>query len=122
MDGKKNVNPEIFKMFLRYLYYGESAFNAVGNGVNLRIQDALFLCECVEFYALGTDHLKEIAEQRMRRSLDQHSVLYDLQIAHTIQAAKIKRVCLEFIVDHFDMLVSASGLDQLDKELLIEII
>ena len=58
----------------------------------------------------------------MRRSLDQHTVLYDLQLAHTIQAVKIKRVCLEFLMDHFDLLASSSGIDQLDKELLVEII
>ena len=111
LDGNKTVSLEIFKIFVKYLYYGETAFNAVGNGINLRVQDALFLCECVEFYAMGRDPLKTIAEQRMRRSLDRHTVLYDLQLANTIQATKIKRVCIEYILDHFDLLVDASGLE-----------
>ena len=71
---------------------------------------------------MGDDPLKGIAEQRMRRSLDRHTVLYDLQLAYTIQAKKIQRVCIEYILDHFDQLAEAKGLDQLDKELLIEII
>ena len=58
----------------------------------------------------------------MRRSLDRHTVLYDLQLAHTIGAEKIKRVCMEYLLDNFDMLVSSSGLDQIDKDLLVEII
>ena len=71
---------------------------------------------------MGDDPLKAIAEQRMRRSLDRHTVLYDLQLAYTIQAKKIQRVCIEYILDHFDLLAEANSLDQLDKELLIEII
>ena len=53
---------EVFKMFLSYLYYGEMAFSAVGNGINFAVQDALFLFECADFYAMGTNNLKEIAE------------------------------------------------------------
>ena len=37
LDGNKTVNLEIFKIFLKYLYYGETAFSAVGNGINLRV-------------------------------------------------------------------------------------
>ena len=53
------------------MYYGESAFDSVGNGVNLGVKDVLYLCECAEFYALDdADAFKTTVERKMRKSLD----------------------------------------------------
>ena len=58
-------------MFLKYLYYGESAFDSIGNGVDLSVQDVLYLCECAEFYALDdAEVFKSLTERKMRKSLD----------------------------------------------------
>lgn len=69
--SQTQVNPSVFQIFLKYLYYGESAFDQIGNGVNLSVHDVLYLCECAEYYALDdSEVLKTLAERKMRRSLD----------------------------------------------------
>ena len=51
--------------------------------MNLSVQDVLYICECAEFYALDdAEALKTLAEKKMRKSLDRHTILYDLQLAH----------------------------------------
>lgn len=77
--SQTQVSPNIFQIFLKYLYYGETAFDQIGNGVNLSVQDVLYLCECAEFYALDdAEQLKALAERKMRKSLDKQTIVYDL--------------------------------------------
>ena len=81
--SQAKVSPSIFQMFLKYLYYGESAFDSIGNGVNLSVQDVLYLCECAEFYAIDDSEVfKSLMQRKMRKSLDRQTILYDLQLAH----------------------------------------
>ena len=89
--SQTKVSPNVFQIFLRYLYYGESAFDSIGNGVNLSVQDVLYLCECAEFYDIDDAEIfKSVTERKMHKSLDRQTILYDLQLAHQINALKVK--------------------------------
>ena len=69
--SQTKVSPSVFQMFLKYLYYGESAFDSIGNGVDLSVQDVLYLCECAEFYSLDdAEAFKTLTERKMRKSFD----------------------------------------------------
>ena len=74
----------MFELFIRYMYYGDDAFEMVGNGgINLTVKDVLYLCECAEFYGLAdSEHFKAFTEKKMSESLDKQNILYDLQLAH----------------------------------------
>ena len=110
--SQSKVSPTVFQLFLKYLYYGESAFDSIGNGVNLAVQDVLYLCECAEYYTIDdADQFKSLTERKMRKSLDRHTILYDLQLAHSINAEKVKDACLRFLVQNFSILATQSGLE-----------
>jgi len=94
-------------MFLKYLYFGKTAFDSVGNGVNLSVKDVLYLCECAEFYGLDdAEKFKSLTEKKMRKSFDKQTILFDLQLAHQINAVKVKQVCLSYLVQNFGVLAT----------------
>ena len=69
--SQSKVGQDVFQMFIKYLYYAESAFDSIGNGVNLSVQDVLYLCECAEFYQIDDiDAFKSLTERKMSKSLD----------------------------------------------------
>ncbi len=77
-----DVPPKMFETFLKFLYFGElpsGSFSA---------KEALFLYECSEFYGLrdtvGSASLKTLAEGKIRQSMDKHSVLSTLDLAHKL--------------------------------------
>ena len=60
---KDGVKPEIFQMFLKYLYYDQSAFPSQTNdSASMTMDETLYLIECTEFYGLANDRLKNLSE------------------------------------------------------------
>jgi hypothetical protein len=46
----KQASKRAFELFLRYLYLGENDLLAALQQEGISMQDALYLCECDEFY------------------------------------------------------------------------
>ena len=98
------------------------------------MEEILYICELSSFYGLKNDRLKNLAELQLKNQIDKFNVVTILDMSERLGASKIKKLCLHFLAQNFELFAgpelvgSGSGnslshvLAQLDREILLDII
>lgn len=84
-------------------------------------QDAMYLIEANAFYGLRNNRLKHFSELCVKDSFNEAQVLQLLEASATLGVESVRDMALEFIITHFAAVAKQPALDQLDKDLLLEI-
>ncbi|CDW86235.1 kelch repeat [Stylonychia lemnae] len=127
---KPGINFDIFKLFLKFIYFDRDAFpttkqSSIQSQALLTLDETLYLLDLNSFYCLSNDRFKLLCEQRLSGSIDKYNIMQILDMAEKLNAKKIKDIAIDYISSNFDIFSTdamANQLYQLEKELLIEII
>lgn len=105
-----------FRAFLRFLYAGDKILQIISP------YTAMYLVDACSSYGLSNARLKHFCEACVRDSFSEAHVLELLEASSRLGASAIKRMALDFIVGNFSAVCAQSGLEALDKNLLLDII
>jgi hypothetical protein len=93
-----DVNPEIFKLFLQFLYCGTLHMKSLSTQ---QIADLMVFSDQYE-----TDDLKHLCEVELRSQLDNDSAVPFLSLADRYSARTLRAATMQYIMDHPNLIVS----------------
>jgi hypothetical protein len=96
---------------LKYMYTGN---------LQLSVETAVQLLEASNFYKV--EGLKDNCEYVLHLNVDVESVCTLLEIADKFDARKLKTVCLEFIVEHYEKVMNTLSFKEMERELVVSIL
>jgi hypothetical protein len=103
-----NVKYETFLEVLRYVYTGQ---------VTVTSETAIGLLEASNFYKV--EGLKAQCEYVLHLNIDLDSVCNLLEIADRFDARKLRQVCLEHLLDHYEVVTTSQAFQEMERELLV---
>ena len=102
-DLPEGIDFKIFEEFIKYLYFDDLS------NQKWTVSESLFLCSLCDFYGLTNDRLQVLAEQSLKSGIDKFNVLGVLDQADKVGAHKIRKLCLSFLADNFDLFSTNAG-------------
>lgn len=106
-------SPESFQSLLRYIYYGET---------KLPPQDALYLFQAPAYFGLSNNRLHAFCKYSLEHNINYENVLETLEAADYTKVQHIKEHALLLIVRDFPKVARLSKINELSRELLLNII
>lgn len=106
-------SPESFQSLLRYIYYGET---------KLPPQDALYLFQAPAYFGLKNNRLHAFCKYSLEHNINYKNVLETLEAADYTKVQHIKEHALLLIVRNFPKVARLSKINELSRELLLNII
>ncbi|XP_034941043.1 leucine-zipper-like transcriptional regulator 1 [Chelonus insularis] len=111
--GETIPSPESFASLLRYIYYAD---------VSMPPEDSLYLFTAPAFYGFTNNRLQAFCKQNLEMNVTFENVIQILEAADRMQACDVKKYALNLIVHHFSKVARLPRLQQLSRELLLDII
>lgn len=106
-----NISKKVFLMLLEYIYT---------DSVKIQVDDAIDLYIAADLYHL--ERLRDMCCTVVRRNLSSENSGPLLQLAADAHCHVLKEVCLNFIVENFDIVSKTEGIKQVSHTLLLEIL
>ncbi|KAL5019275.1 hypothetical protein ScPMuIL_004997 [Solemya velum] len=107
-----DTNPELFQLFLEYLYSGQIDTNELSTE---QLADVMALADRYEM-----DCVKSLCEQSLKHHMDEQTVLYLLSLADQLHAKTLKESTLNYLVDH-PSVIDSEVFDDLPEHLQTEV-
>lgn len=100
-----NIEPKIFKLFLRFIYGGKVVTKDTKDLVKLVVAGAKY----------SENSLIKICEESLYSKLTVDNVVGILMTADIVKVETLKKKCMDFVVDHKDEVISTEGYKYLIK-------
>lgn len=102
-----------FKTFLRYIYHGE---------VEMPPEDSLYLFTAPQFFGLSNNRLQTFCKENLETNVNTENVVGLLVVSDIIASEAMKKHALDLIVHHFKSISACGRLQDLSKDLLLDIL
>ncbi|KAF4673296.1 hypothetical protein FOL47_010737 [Perkinsus chesapeaki] len=112
-EGTSSMTAAGFKTFLEYVYTGTTSMVP---------QTAIYLVDASDFYQLTNSRLRYFCEVALRQSFNERDVLDVFEASASLNVGPVRKMALDFIVEHFPAVGRQDKLASLDKPLLLEIL
>lgn len=106
----QEVSHAAFLVVLAFVYTGQVGLVTEENAVDV-LEAANYFSE---------QRLKCVCEDVLKNGMDLDNVSYLLRVSVRFEAAQLRRVCTETIIQNFDAVAQAKTFGELDRELLVE--
>ncbi|XP_046382195.1 uncharacterized protein LOC124153093 [Haliotis rufescens] len=90
-----DTNPELFQLFLEYLYSGQLETNELSTE---QLADMTTLCDRYEM-----DSLKSVCEHALKHHIDDETALYLLSLADQLHCKFLRETSLHYITEHHSL-------------------
>ncbi|CAN0255328.1 unnamed protein product, partial [Discosporangium mesarthrocarpum] len=84
------------------------------------LEDSIELFIAADLYTL--DRLKGLCEVAVQKGITEENATALLQVSDELQAARIREICMRFIIRHFDVVSKSEGFKTLSRELIFDIL
>jgi len=111
-----SMTADAFRAFLRFMYAGDDILTV------LAPHTAMYLVEAASFYGLTNNRLKYFCENCVKESFNEVHVLQLFEASSRLNVEAVRTMALEFIITHFRSVCRQPALEQLDRQLLIDIL
>eukprot|EP00929_Paragymnodinium_shiwhaense_P042678 TRINITY_DN22048_c0_g3_i1.p1 TRINITY_DN22048_c0_g3~~TRINITY_DN22048_c0_g3_i1.p1 ORF type:complete len:185 (-),score=15.24 TRINITY_DN22048_c0_g3_i1:251-757(-) len=108
----EDISHSIFLALLEFLYT---------DTIDVSPSEAIELYTAADLYTLS--RLKKLCEVRVQRGITVANAAQLLAVADTsASAGRLREVCLNFIVSHFDAVTRSDGFHHLSRDLILEVL
>lgn len=108
----KDTSPDVFKNLINYIYTDEVQLHDITMAVNLLIEANKY----------NLSRLKNICEMTIVKVLDIDNVIDLLHLSDIHEASELRSICLDYAVQHFDVVTKRKDFEKLSKLTILEIL
>lgn len=111
----KDTNAEVFRAIINYIYTDEVEFNDLSMVANILVESNKY----------NLIRLKKICEWELTKIIDHDNVIDLLHLSDIHDASELRNICLDYAVQHFDVVTKRKDFDvfkKLSKNTIVELL